>query len=82
MISNVKTVTALVLLGLGCLIVVVLTHVAEAFHIFPAMGWGQPRSVGHYTDLVSAILGCVLLPLGFLIGIVSLALSGRANRTD
>jgi len=71
MISHVKTVRALVLLGLGCLIIVVLTHVAEAFHIFPSMGWGQPSSVGHYTDLVSAILGCVLLPLGFLIGIVN-----------
>jgi hypothetical protein len=71
MTSHVKMVSALVLLGLGCLIIVVLTHVAEAFHIFQAMGWGQPNSVGHYTDLVSAILGCVLLPLGFLIGIVN-----------
>jgi hypothetical protein len=34
------------------------------------MGWGQPNSVGHYTDLVSAILGTALLPLGFRIAIV------------
>ncbi len=69
--SHVKTGRTLVRSGLGCLIIVVLTHVAEAFHILPAMGWGQPNSVGHYTDLVSAILSCVLLPLGFLIAIVN-----------
>ena len=56
----------LLLFGSACLIVVVLTHVAEAFHILPAMGWGLPSSVGHYLDLASAILGCALLPLGFL----------------
>jgi hypothetical protein len=54
------------LLGLACLIIVVLTHVAETFHLFPKMGWGQPSSVGHYIDLASAILGCTLLPLGFI----------------
>jgi hypothetical protein len=68
MISHAKTVRALVLVGLGCLIIVVLTHVAEAFHIFPSMGWGQPNSIGHYTDLVSAILGCVLLSSAILVG--------------
>jgi hypothetical protein len=55
----------LLLLGSGFLILVVLTHIAEAFHIFPAMGWGLPNSAGHYLDLVS-ILGCTFLPLGFL----------------
>jgi hypothetical protein len=55
------------LIGIGavCLIVVVLTHVAERFDIFPAMGWGLPHSPGHYLDLASAILSCVLIPLGF-----------------
>ncbi len=53
----------LLLLGSGFLILVVLTHIAEAFHIFPAMGWGLPNSAGHYLDLVSAILGCTFLPL-------------------
>jgi hypothetical protein len=43
-----------------------LTHVAEAFHILPAMGWGMPNSAGHYLDLVSAVLGCITLPAGFL----------------
>jgi hypothetical protein len=43
-----------------------LTHVAEAFHLFSVMGWGQPTSAGHYVDLISAILGCTLLPLGLL----------------
>jgi hypothetical protein len=52
--------------GAACLIMVVLTHVAETFHLFPGMGWGQPDSPGHYLDLVSAILGVTLLPLGLL----------------
>ena len=54
------------LVGLACLLMVVLTHIVEAFHIFPAMGWGLPNSVGHYLDLVSAILGAALLLLGFV----------------
>jgi hypothetical protein len=56
----------LLLLGSGFLILVMLTHVADSFHIFPAMGWGLPNSAGHYLDLVSAILGCTLLSLGLL----------------
>jgi len=54
------------LLGAVCLIIVVLTHIAEAFQILPAMGWGLPNSAGHYLDLASAILGCTLLLLGFI----------------
>jgi hypothetical protein len=59
----------LLLFGSASLIVVVLTHVAEALHIFPSMGWGLPDSAGHYLDLVSAILGSALLLLGFLIAL-------------
>jgi hypothetical protein len=65
----------LLLLGSAGLIVVVLTHVAEALHIFPSMGWGLPDSAGHYLDLVSAFLGCALLALGLL-----MALSRRRSR--
>lgn len=54
------------LCGAACLLIVVLTHIAEAFHIFPSMGWGLPNSAGHYLDLVSAILAAILLPLGFV----------------
>ena len=54
------------LIGLGLLMVVVLTHVAERFHIFAVMGWGQPDSAGHYLNLVSAIFGCALLLVGLL----------------
>jgi hypothetical protein len=49
------------LLGAGCLVLVVLTHLAEALRLFPSMGWGEPNSVGHYTDFTSAILGITLL---------------------
>jgi len=53
----------LILAGCGCLVVVALTHVAEALQILPAMGWGRPDSPGHYLDLVSAIAGMGLLLL-------------------
>ena len=44
--------------GFGCLAVVVLTHVAEKLNLLP-------DSPGHYLDLISAVLGTVLL-IGFI----------------
>ena len=62
-----KTVASLLqLVGAAFLSVVVLTHVCEARHLLPWMGWGDEQSPGHYLDLVSAILGLTLLPLGIL----------------
>ena len=58
------------LLGAGCLIVVVLTHIFEAAHLFPLMQWGSPHSVGHYLDLTSAILGLTLFPLESVLKVV------------
>ena len=52
------------LLGAGFLVVVVLTHFAEALRLLPGLGWGLPNSAGHYVDLVSAVLGLTLLALG------------------
>jgi hypothetical protein len=57
------------LLGAGCFVVVALTHVFEAFRVFPSMEWGSPRSVGHYIDLGAAFLGLTLLPAGFLLDV-------------
>lgn len=54
------------LLGAGCLVVVVLTHVSEALHLFPWMQWGLEHSVGHYLDFGSAVLGLTLFPAGYL----------------
>jgi len=63
-----KTVWPLVqLLGAGCLVVVILTHVCEALHLFPWMHWGIKNSVGHYLDFWSAALGLTLLPVGYLL---------------
>jgi hypothetical protein len=42
--------------GAACLVMVILTHVAERFDLFPDMEWGLPHSPGHYLDLVSAVL--------------------------
>ena len=59
--------SVLQLLGAGCLIVMILTHVAEALQLFPFMRWGQEHSIGHYLDLTSVILGITLFPLGYLL---------------
>jgi hypothetical protein len=41
-----KTVASfLPLLGAGCLVVVVLTHVAEALHWVPSMHWGDKQAL-------------------------------------
>ena len=55
------------LLGVGCLVVVVLAHIAEALHLFPWMHWGEAHGVGHYLDLGSAVLGLTLFPMGYLL---------------
>jgi hypothetical protein len=63
-----KTVTSfLQLLGTGCLVIVVLTHLSEALHLFPWMNWGRPHSIGHYLDFWSALLGLTLFPIGYLL---------------
>src|SRR5262249_10286127 len=54
------------LLGACLLIAVILAHVAEAFGLFPSMGWGRPDTIGHYIDLVSALGGSILLPTGYI----------------
>ena len=54
------------LMGAGCLVIVVLTHIFEAVGLLPWMHWGQERSLGHYIDFWSAVLGLTLVPAGFL----------------
>ena len=54
------------LLGAGCLVIVVLTHVSEALNLLPWMHWGLENSVGHYLDLSTAVLGFTLFPVGYL----------------
>ena len=58
--------SSLPLIGAGCLVVVVLTHVSEALHLFPSMHWGHRHSIGHYLDFWGAVLGITLFPLGYL----------------
>ena len=54
------------LFGAGCLLVVVLAHVAEALELFPSMGWGLDHKAGHYLDFWTAIFGLTLFPTGYL----------------
>ena len=55
------------LIGSVFLAVMVCTHFAETFHLFPQMGWGLPYSAGHYIDLMSAWGGASLFALGYLL---------------
>ena len=57
----------LLLLGFVCIAMVVFTHVAERFRVFPGMGWGLLDSPGHYIDFVSAVLGSMFLIAGIMI---------------
>src|SRR5215470_10233167 len=54
------------LVGAGCLVIVVLTHICEAVGLLPWMNWGEEHSFGHYVDFWSAALGLTLVPGGFL----------------
>jgi zinc transporter ZupT len=66
--SSTKTVASfLQLFGAGCLIIVALTHLSEALHLFPSMNWGRSHSIGHYLDFWSAVLGLTLFPFGYLL---------------
>ena len=49
------------MLGAACLLVMVVSHVAEAQHFFPSMGWGERHSPGHYVDMTSTWLGIAFL---------------------
>ena len=59
--------TVLQLLGSACFVVVVLSHVCEAFRLFPSMHFGREHSVGHYLDFWAAVLGFSLFPVGYLV---------------
>ncbi len=67
--------TFLQIVGAGCLVVVALTHVSEALHLFAWMQWGLEDSFGHYLDLSSAILGLTLFPIGYLLHALAKQLS-------
>ena len=63
-----KTVPSLMqLVGAGCLVLVVLTHICEALNLLPFMRWGAEGSLGHYIDLSSAVLGITLFPVGYFL---------------
>jgi hypothetical protein len=60
--------TRSLLLGASaCLVVLILTHVAEALRILPGMGWGLPNSPGHYLNMFSAASGIALLMLACVV---------------
>jgi succinate dehydrogenase/fumarate reductase cytochrome b subunit len=64
-------------LGATGLIVVILTHVFEGLRLFPRMRWGSQHSVGHYLDLLCAILGITLFSLGYLIHAVDICVEKK-----
>lgn len=71
------------LVGTSCLMLVVLTHVSEALHLFPWMHWGAEHSVGHYVDFWSAVIGLTLFPIGYLLQTLTKPMpSSRAARIE
>jgi hypothetical protein len=50
------------LLGAFFLMIVVFAHVAEAFSLFPRMGWGLPNSPGHYVESRQCGCGADIIP--------------------
>jgi hypothetical protein len=66
--------TAIALLqsiGALCLMVVVLTHIAEALRLLSAMRFGEPDSIGHFIDLASAVSGVALLVAAVVLRLAS-----------
>jgi hypothetical protein len=53
--------------GAGCLVIVVLTHICEALGLFSWMHWGLKSGVGHYLDFWSATLGLTSFSGGYLL---------------
>ena len=65
--------SAFQLAGACLLLVVVASHICEAIHLLPWMGWGATNSAGHYLDLVSAIAGPTLMSFGLLVRVIKIA---------
>jgi hypothetical protein len=55
------------LVGAGALLLVVVSHIFEALHVFSWMQWGMEGSVGHYVDLFSAAIGITVFSIGYLL---------------
>jgi hypothetical protein len=55
------------LIGSTFLLIVVLAHLAETYHLLRGMGWGLPSSPGQFLDLFSALLCIILLPFGYFL---------------
>jgi len=72
-----STSSFLQLLGAACLVVVVLTHAFEALRVFPWTRWGSKGSVGHYLDLLCAIVGVTLFFIGYLIHAVKMPIDKK-----
>lgn len=69
-----RSVPLLLSAGCACVVMVLLSHVAERLGVLPAMGWGLPDSPGHYLDLASAVSG-----ISFLLAAVIVRLLERRS---
>lgn len=65
-VRRIATSSFLQLLGAGCLLMVAFAHLCEGLHWFSWMQWGMEHSAGHYLDLITAVLGLTLFPVGYL----------------
>lgn len=54
------------IVGVGGLVVMIVTLVCERIQALPWMGWRPGNSPGHYVDLSRAVVAVTLFPLGYL----------------
>jgi hypothetical protein len=57
--------------GAGSLGAVILARLCEGLHLLTWMGLGLEHSLGHYVDLLGAVLGATLFPLGYLVDVLA-----------
>jgi hypothetical protein len=68
------------LLGAAALLVFALADVFELLGAFPRMGWGSESSLGHYLDLLCAIVGITLFSLGYLLHAVDTRVEKKKSK--
>ncbi len=55
------------LIGAAGLAMLGITHLCEGLHVLPWMRWGIEGGPGHYLNVVSLVIGVILLPAGYVL---------------
>lgn len=60
----------LMVIGAVCLTIVPITHICEGLQWFTFLHWGDENSIGHYIDLLTAVIGVILFPAGYFLDVI------------